>query len=307
MNTKTLRTLFLQTTLTTIAVMALVIYFIGMLPDYATFESESSIGREQFKSINSESYLQRNLNFWEAVFFKDFGDSRVNREMTVGSILRRDGLISMSLFFLSILVSSFLGAVFGLLSSYFQKTWKADLIESVGLFFTSLPSFLLVPILIYLFSLKWELLPAALWEGPASLVLPVMAISSRPIFFLARVFSTQLSESSRAEYVATARAKGLRNFHIWVYHIIPNSLTSYLVGVGNLFGQLVAGSFLVETLFALPGLGFLFVKSLAERDYPVFLGLVFLFTVILQVGHRLSDLALANIGETKFNDQELVG
>lgn len=299
--------LILQTSLTTIAVMALVIYFIGLLPDYATFEGESSMGREHLVEWGDESFFHRNINFWRSIFYEDFGTSRINKEMTVGEILRRDGVISLGLFFLSILASGFFGAGIGLFSGYFQNTWKAQLVENMGLLFTSLPSFFLVPLLIYFFSVKWSLLPAALWEGPMSLVLPVIALSTRPIFFLARVFSSQLIEASKADYVATAKAKGMGVTHIWIYHIIPNSMTSYVVALGNLFGQLVAGSFLVETLFALPGLGFLFVKSLAERDYPVFLGLVFLFTITLQIGHRLSDLVLANVGETKFNDPELVG
>jgi oligopeptide transport system permease protein len=289
-----------QTLLTTVAVMGVVIFLLGFLPDYATFEGEASFAREAMVPIQKDSFINRNLNFWSNLFRHDLGTSRVYQEHSVGSILRRDGMVSLAMVTLSVLVSGFFGGLLGIYSGYDREGHKRKFIENIGLIFTSLPSFLLVPLLIYGFAIRWALFPAALWQGPESLVLPVVALSIRPTFYLARVLSRQLLDSASADFVVTAKAKGLSRVYIWQNHILPNSVTAFTVGLGNLFGQLVTGSFLVETLFALPGLGFLFVRSLAERDYPVFLGLVLVFTLVMQIGHRLSDLVLAQVGETQF-------
>lgn len=300
MGFKYLGLMITQTVLTTVAVMGLVLVLIGQLPDYATFEGETRIQQGDPQVSEKGLLFQSQWQFWKNCFFADGGFSRVHPEHSVGMIIRRDGMISLSLVGLAILTSVFLGGVLGILAAYHKWTW----IHKLGLIFVSMPSFLLVPVLVYFFSWRWNLLPAALWEGPKSLILPVLTLSARPIFFLSRIFSEQLLEVSKADFVTTAKSKGLSKRHIWFYHILPNGFTAYIVGVGHLFGQFIAGSFLVETLFALPGLGLLFVKSLAERDYPIFLALVLLFTVVLQVGHRLSDVILKFFGETQFSHQQ---
>lgn len=287
--------------------MALVIFLLGLLPDYATFEGDLAIDHAALSDFNSSTFLNRNLNFWKQVFGNDFGPSRINRDQSVGEILRQDGRLSIWIFLISLSISIFLGASLGLFSAIFQSSWVEKSLAILGLFVTSLPSFLLVPILIYLFSLRWPIFPVALWEGPQSMILPIFALVARPSFFLARVFQEQLLVASKMNFISTARAKGLGRLHIWLYHVVPNSLTSFITLSGNLFGQLITGLFLVESLFALPGLGYLFIKSLAQRDYPVFLGLVLVFTLVLQLGHRLAELTLLKVGEAKLMEQEMVG
>lgn len=299
--------IIIQMTFTTLAVMGVVIFLVGLLPDYSSFELEqNSVLAQAFKTTD-QSFLHRNWNFWQDCLFKNMGLSRVHKDRSVGEILRRDGSITLGLLFFSIMVSAIFGTIIGLVAGIKKDSIISKLIDVIGLFVTSLPSFLLVPILIYFFALKWSVFPVGLWVGPQSFVLPVVALSARPIFFLARIFAEELNEASKELYIITAKAKGLKYWSIWFYHVIPNSITSLIIGIGNLFGQLITGTFLVETLFALPGLGFLFVKSLSERDYPVFLGLVLIFTIALQLGHRLSDIILQKFGEVKLSEQELAG
>jgi ABC-type dipeptide/oligopeptide/nickel transport system permease component len=306
--------LILQTVFTTMAVIAMVFLFLEFLPDYASFDGEQDatngfdarIVREKATKNIARSFLQKNVEFWKNGFLYDLGESRVHRGYTVGQIIRKDGQISIVLLCMTIVISILAGGMLGVAQGYHRDRWLGKVITFLGLMFASTPSFLLIPVLIYFFAIRWPFFPVALWEGINSLVLPVTALSIRPIFFLARMLAQQIEVSMAAEFIVMAKAKGLTRTHIWIYHILPMSMTAFIVGCGNLFGQLLTGLFLVETLFGLPGLGFLFVKSLAERDYPVFLGLILVFTIFLQLGHRLADLILANFGETKFTEQELV-
>lgn len=303
---QTLLKRLLQIILTTVAVMAVVIFLVQFLPDYASFEGELR-PTTLHGSVVSHGFWPSFQGFWKNIFLSDFGNSRTSPNVTVGSILRRDGLITFYLFICSLIVTTAVSFLLGFASAFFRNTGFSKLTVVLGLYFTSAPSFLIVPILIYIFSINWNWLPVALWEGPKSIILPTLALSLRPTFFLARIFTLQLVQTSLGEFVVTAKAKGLAPFYIWRHHILPASLTTFIVGVGNLFGQFIAGTFLVETLFALPGLGSLFVRSLAERDYPVFFSLIFISTIVLQFGHRISDMVLGKIGETKFVEQEWMG
>lgn len=306
MNVRVIIKSFLQMGATTFGVMLFVIFLLGKIPDYATFEGEDRFAEAEVGTLETESYWNRNVKFWYDLVFADGGASRTHRDQTVGSILRRDIGISCALLSISLLVSVVFGGLLGLWSAWARFRFFTRFLRLLGLLFTSIPSFLLVPLLVYIFVLRLDLLPAALWQGPQSLILPVVTLSVRPIFYLARVFERQLLTVASRDFVRMARAKGLRRNYIWLMHIAPNALSAFIVGSGNLFGQLITGSFLVETLFALPGLGTLFVRSLSERDYPLILVLVLNFTLVLQFGHWLSDLVLAKLGSRLSNESRLV-
>lgn len=285
---------------TTTIVMLLVLLLIEFLPDYASYEGEDfSPYLDQIESLKEQKnfsfnqYIKHLKNFGRDLMVNDFGFSRTHPDHYVGEIIRRESKISIQILVSSLILSVVLGGVLGILSGMQYGNRIEKFIQVLGTIFTCAPSFLLAPILIYIFSIHLKLLPAALWEGPQSLILPVVTLSLRPIFFLARILSEQLSENSKSAYVKVAMSKGLPPIKIWISHILPNSLTSFLVGIGNLPGSFLSGLFLVETLFALPGLGYLFVKSLAERDYPIFLALVLIFSVLIQLSHRLSDFIVS--------------
>ncbi|MEY4616299.1 MAG: hypothetical protein RJB66_1259 [Pseudomonadota bacterium] len=293
-----------QILITTVAVMGIVIGLLNCLPDFATYDSDTSLSEQS--ELARPSFWSQNRIFWINCLRQDFGASRVNTNYSVGEIIRRDSSVSISLFLLSMTISIIGGGFLGLFSAVRMGTRTEALISYAGLFISTLPTFLIVPLLIYFFSIRWNLLPSALWEGAKAMVLPTIALSVRPIFFLTRIFRDQLIKTSRSEFVLTAYAKGLRPASIWMVHILPNSLRIFVTASGNLFGQIVSSLFLVELLFALPGLGSLFVKSLMQRDYPLFLGVVLVFTLTLQIGHRLAEIINSFISREDKIDQEFV-
>lgn len=294
-----------QMALTSLALVALTIGLLSFLPDFATFDGESDGVSQMVKAqpqpesqllFSSELTLLKMLNenrlFWQKTFFLDGGPSRVHIDYTVGQLMRESSTISLILVFLSFLLSVFAGAVLGVVSGWTYGQRIDKFIQFIGSLITSMPSFLLAPILIYLLAVKWTWFPIALWQGPQSLVLPVLTLSLRPSFYLGRLLAEQIQETLKADFIKVARAKGVAPTQLWRFHVLPNSFSLFVGAVGSLLGQLFSGLFLVEALFALPGLGFLFVRSLGERDYPLFISLVLFFSLMMQVGHRGADFML---------------
>lgn len=294
-----------QMFLTSLALVALIIGLLSYLPDYATFDEESDgvslMAKSQVQKpsqfqLSSEvtfsKWFNENRLFWKKIFLLDGGPSRVHIDYTVGQLMRESSTISLLLVLFSFLVSVCVGGVLGMVSGWTYGQRIDKLIVFVGSLITSMPSFLLAPILIYLLAVKWAWFPIALWQGPQSLVLPVLTLSLRPSFYLGRLLAEQIQETLKADFIKLARSKGVTQSQLWRFHVLPNSFSLFVGAVGSLLGQLFSGLFLVEALFALPGLGFLFVRSLGERDYPLFVSLVLFFSLMMQVGHRGADFIL---------------
>jgi ABC-type dipeptide/oligopeptide/nickel transport system permease component len=143
----------------------------------------------------------------------------------------------------------------------------------------SVPNFAMAAFLVYLFSIKLGLLPVAGWGTLRQAVLPVALLALHPSAYVARLSRTYMLEVLRQDYIRTARAKGLPERFVVYRHALRNTLVPLLTTVGILFGGLLSGTFVVETIFNLPGLGSLAIQAIFARDYPVTLAIVVLFTV----------------------------
>jgi len=153
-------------------------------------------------------------------------------------------------------------------------------LEHLMILLLSLPSLFVAPLLIFLFSYQLKLFDSALLAKPSDFVLPALALALRPAALLAQMFIRRSQIEARQDYVRTAKAKGLSRMKIWFTHIGRNSaipLVSYLPAIVTTF---LSGSFLIEYLFALPGLGTVFVSALSERDYSVVFWLTLGFAAI---------------------------
>lgn len=154
----------------------------------------------------------------------------------------------------------------------------------------SLPSYLIASFLIIIFSLQLKWFPPALWEGPESLVLPVLTLGTRPLAIIARLVRASLIESLNEDYVRTAVSKGLPRFQVVFKHALKNSLIPVITTLGPLAANLVTGSFLVEVVFQIPGLGRHFVQAVLNRDYPLVMGVTLTYGVILILSNIAVDL-----------------
>ena len=154
----------------------------------------------------------------------------------------------------------------------------------------SLPSFVTAGLLIGLFGLYFNLLPVALWEGPEYMILPALTLSVGPTAYIMRITRTAFANTYEQGYIKTAMAKGLDQFSILYKHALVNALLPILAYLGPLFAILITGSFVVEFVYALPGMGKYFVTAFINRDYFLVTAVVVVFSAILTASNLLVEV-----------------
>jgi oligopeptide transport system permease protein len=155
----------------------------------------------------------------------------------------------------------------------------------------STPSFVVATLLQYLLAMKLTIFPVARWGSWMHLCLPALALSAMPTAFIARLVRSSMVEVLQQEYIMTAKAKGLSIWRIATRHVLRNSLIPVISYIGPLSASVMTGSFVVEKVFAIPGLGQWFVTSVMNRDYTVIMALTIFYSAILMATVFLVDLA----------------
>lgn len=225
----------------------------------------------------------------------------------VSEIIKDAFPVSFKLGFYALLLSFFIGVPLGLIAAANHGTKLDSASMIVAISGISLPSFLMAPILIYIFSFGWPinklfpglyqtlmdydiLLPAALWHSPRHYILPVVTLGIRPAAFIARLTRTSVLDVIHSDFVRTARSKGLSEKVVLYHHVLRNSLVPVLTYAGPLVAGILSGSFIVEIIFAIPGIAKYFVQSVFNRDYPLIMALTLLFSVMLILANLVVDI-----------------
>ena len=225
----------------------------------------------------------------------------------VSAIIKDAFPVSFKLGFYALVLSFLMGVPLGLIAAANHGTRIDSGAMILAISGISLPSFLMAPILIYIFSFGWPinhlspglyqwlldydvLLPAALWHSPRHYILPVVVLGIRPAAFIARLTRASVLDVIRADFVRTARSKGLSERVVLYHHVLRNSLVPVLTYAGPLVAGILSGSFIVEIIFAIPGIAKYFIQSVFNRDYPLILALTLLFSVMLIVANLVVDV-----------------
>lgn len=154
----------------------------------------------------------------------------------------------------------------------------------------SLPNFILGALLIWFFALKLRWFQAARWGMPGSAVLPAITLGAMPCAQVTYLLRSSLLETLDADFIRTARAKGVREFFVLFKHALRNSVIPVLTLLGPLFAILISGSFVVEYVFAIPGMGRFFITAVTDRDYPLVMGVTLVYTAILVIANLSIDI-----------------
>jgi oligopeptide transport system permease protein len=229
----------------------------------------------------------------QGVFTFDLGPSLVLRNRTVNDIVATHFPPSLELGALAFLFAIVFGIPLGMLSalkanSFFD--YAAMTVSNVGF---AIPSFLVSTLLIYFFALKWgdwTGFPTSGWDSWESKVLPTIALGLGPMAYFARLTRGTMLETLQQDYIRTARAKGLRWRRVVVVHTLRNSLIPVVTAAGPILGFLITGSFIVEQIFAIPGIGTYYVTAVSGRDYSVVMGLTVLLALIVIIANMVVDI-----------------
>ncbi len=228
----------------------------------------------------------------------DFGQSFADKRPVITKIAEA-APYSLKLALLSILLGYTMAVLLGVLAAVRANTWVDHLISSLSALFVSAPIFWVALMAILLISVKWKLLPTSGWStyGDGSLldvakhlILPTIILALRDIAGLSRYVRSGLLETLNADFVRTARAKGLGSKVVIYKHALRNALIPVVTVIGLSLPALVGGAVVTEKVFALPGMGRLAVDAVAGRDYPTIIAINLLLSVLVVFGNILADL-----------------
>ncbi|HLI27061.1 MAG TPA: ABC transporter permease [Chloroflexota bacterium] len=263
------------------------------------WDREKPVPREVREALDRKYGLdrpvwQQYLDYLASVVTRfDFGPSYTSRGRTVNDILADFFPVSLTLGLLAMAVGTTLGVTLGVVSALRHNTWIDYLAMAFAIGGVSVPAFVVGPLLVIVFALGLGWLPTQGWGRPEQAVLPVLTLALLPAALLARYTRAAMLEVLRADYIRTARAKGLPGRLVLLRHALRNALIPVVTVAGVLLGTIITGSFYVEFVFNVPGLGRYFVTAVTNRDYPVLMGVTLLFATAVAVMNLLVDVLYA--------------
>ena len=211
----------------------------------------------------------------------DLGVSYQYKGKAVSEFISGGFPISGTLGILTIVFMLLTSLPMGIVAALKNGRWQDMLIMALATLGVTIPSFVIATMLMYIFSYRLNLLPTfgvASWKG---YILPMLALGGYSLAFLVRLTRSSLLEVMGQDYIRTARAKGLSEFNVVVRHALRNALIPVITVLGPTVANLITGSFVIESIFALPGLGVHFVSSIANRDYTTIMGVTVFYAAFL--------------------------
>lgn len=255
-----------------------------MLPKSIIEKMERKYGLDKKPSQQLSIYLQNLISKG------DLGPSLKYPNRDVNDILFDALPISLGIGLLAFILACSIGISLGIFASVYPASFIAKFASFFSSFSMSMPSFVFAGLLISFFGLQLGLLPVALLEGPEYLILPVLTLSLAPSAYITRITKSSMEENLSKRHVQSALAKGLKIQDVILKHSFYNSLATIVTVLGPIFAILITGSFVVEYIFAIPGMGKYFVTGFINRDYFLVSGVIIIFSVILLLINTLADL-----------------
>lgn len=220
----------------------------------------------------------------------NFGPSYRSIGRTVNDIFRDNLPVSMQLGAIAFLVTVTIGIPLGIISALRRNTLTDYAAMSAAVLGVSVPVIILAPVLQYLLGVQLKWLPVSGWGELKHVILPAFALGIADAALVARLTRASLLQVLSQDYIRTARAKGLSERRVITVHALKNGLIPIVTVLGPMLAYLLTGTFVVETIFGIPGMGKFFVTSVSGRDYPVIMGTVLLLATFLVVANTVVDL-----------------
>jgi oligopeptide transport system permease protein len=276
-------------------VVATVTFLLLRLAPGGPFDSERKLPPEVIANLEAKYHLdeplwQQYLRYLTGIARGDFGPSYKYLDRGVTEIIADTLPTSVLLGGLAILFALAISFPIGLLAAYHRNSLIDRCCMFIATLGISLPNFLLGAFLIWAIALQFGWLQAGRWDDWASMILPTVTLGAAPAAFLTALLRSALIETFGEDFVRTARAKGLTEFVVVAKHALCHSLIPVLTVLGPLTATLLTGSFVVEFVFAIPGMGRFFITAVVDRDYPLIMGVTLIYTALLVCTNLLVDL-----------------
>lgn len=272
--------------LVTIFIIATLTFFLMHAVPGSPLESERTTNEtiqanlEKFYKLDQPLHIQY-FDYMKSIATFDFGPSIKDPNRTVNELLERGFPISFELGIITILVAVISGILLGTMAALRHNKMLDYAAMAFAVIGISIPNFVLATLLIQQLAVTWELFPPATWKSPMHMVLPVLALATGPMAIIARLTRSSMLEVLTQDYIKMARAKGIKPSRIVIRHALRNALMPVVTIMGTLLAGILTGTFVIEKIFAIPGMGKYFVDSINNRDYPVIMGTTVFYSSFL--------------------------
>lgn len=264
------------------------------------FDSEKKVNAVIMQNLNEKFHLNDPLpkqfvDYWGNLLHGDLGPSFRYESQSVNDIIKEGFPVSATLGAIAVTFALVVGLLLGIIAALKQNRWQdytAMIAATIGI---SVPSFVMAPLLMYFLGVKLRILPVAMWGSWQQVIMPAFALSLLPMATIARFTRASMVDVLNQDYIRTARSKGLNQRVVVYRHAMRNALMPVVTYLGPMIAGVFTGSFVVEQIFAIPGLGKWFVMSITNRDYTVILGVTIFYSLFLLVMNLIVDVLYAVI------------
>lgn len=272
--------------LATIFIIATLTFFLMHAVPGSPLEAERTTNEtiqanlEKFYKLDQPLHIQY-FDYMKSIATFDFGPSIKDPNRTVNELLERGFPISFELGIITILVAVISGILLGTMAALRHNKMIDYAAMAFAVIGISIPNFVLATLLIQQLAVTWGIFPPATWKSPMHMVLPVLALATGPMAIIARLTRSSMLEVLTQDYIKMARAKGIKPIRIVLRHALRNALMPVVTIMGTLLAGILTGTFVIEKIFAIPGMGKYFVDSINNRDYPVIMGTTVFYSAFL--------------------------
>ena len=276
-------------------IVATLTFFIMNLVPGGPFVAEKSISKAAQQALAEKYGLDKPLgvqylNYMNSLIHGDMGLSLKQRGRTVNQIIFSKLPVSARTAGLAVLVALCVGIPLGCISAYNRGKWADNLIIVFATCGIAIPSFISSVVLLYTFGMNLKILPTVGLNEPSAYIMPVTALAIYPTAYITRLMRSSLLDVMGQDYMRTARAKGVSSVKILFKHALRNAILPVVTYVGPMLAALMTGSFVVEKIFSIPGLGRDFVSAITNRDYTMIMGTTILLAALVIVANVIVDI-----------------
>ena len=286
-------------------------FFMCRLAPGGPFDDDKQVTAEVREQLNKQFNLDKPLyvQFYQYLVNLPKLQSFKYPNRTVGDIIKQKFPVSFKLGFFAITIALGIGVLFGVIASLKPNSFIDYIPSSLAMIGICLPTFVMGPILMYIFALKLKLLPATGWGGfdgdaifHADMILPSLTLGLFYAAYISRLTRGGMLDILTQDYIRTAKAKGASGLRVVVKHAMRGGLLPVISFMGPAVAGLIAGSFVIETIFNIPGLGKDFVQSAFNRDYTLVLGVVMFYATLIVLLNLVVDILQVTLNpKLKFN------
>ncbi|PTB34300.1 oligopeptide ABC transporter permease OppB [Photobacterium phosphoreum] len=286
----------------TLLVLITISFFLMRFAPGSPFTSDRPLPPEVLANIEAKYGLdkpvsEQYITYLGNIVQGDFGPSFKYKDFTVNELVSKALPVSAKIGFFAFIFALVMGVSVGTLAALKQNTWLDYTIMSTAMAGVVMPSFILAPVLIYIFAINLQWLPAGGWQDGSFkfVILPMLGMALLYVATFARITRGSMIETLNSNFIRTARAKGLSYRHIILKHALRPALLPVVSYMGPAFVGIITGSVVIETIFGLPGIGKLFVNAAFNRDYSLVLGITILIGSLTIIFNAIVDIVLAMI------------